>query len=79
MNEEIAQAVLTYYDVPNAQLTFLGQKFMSTLQQTDDTWGLIHADLHQGNYVLYGEQVRPIEIMWSEHSCARKKQRLKFF
>ncbi|MBE9170916.1 hypothetical protein IQ238_26525 [Pleurocapsales cyanobacterium LEGE 06147] len=25
MNAEIAQAVLRYYDIPNAQLTFLGQ------------------------------------------------------
>jgi Ser/Thr protein kinase RdoA (MazF antagonist) len=32
------------------------------LQQTSDTWGLIHADLHQGNYVLYREEVRPIDF-----------------
>ncbi|MBD2022313.1 phosphotransferase [Leptolyngbya sp. FACHB-36] len=38
------------------------QEFMSSLQQTRDTWGLIHADLHQGNYVLYGEEVRPIDF-----------------
>jgi len=38
------------------------QEFMPTLQQTPDTWGLIHADLHQGNYVLYGEEVRPIDF-----------------
>ncbi|HAZ47160.1 MAG TPA: hypothetical protein DDW76_32110 [Cyanobacteria bacterium UBA11369] len=38
------------------------QEFMSSLQQTPDTWGLIHADLHQGNYVLYGEEVRPIDF-----------------
>jgi Ser/Thr protein kinase RdoA (MazF antagonist) len=38
------------------------QKFMSSLEQTHDTWGVIHADLHQGNYVLYGEEVRPIDF-----------------
>lgn len=38
------------------------QEFMPCLQQTRDTWGLIHADLHQGNYVLYGEEVRPIDF-----------------
>lgn len=38
------------------------QEFMPSLQQTRDTWGLIHADLHQGNYVLYGEEVRPIDF-----------------
>jgi hypothetical protein len=27
MNVEIAQAVLTYYDLPHAQLAFLGQNF----------------------------------------------------
>ncbi|HEY9734827.1 MAG TPA: phosphotransferase [Trichocoleus sp.] len=35
---------------------------MSGLRQTDGTWGLIHADLHQGNYVLHGEEVRPIDF-----------------
>ena len=38
------------------------QQVIPTLQQTPDTWGLIHADLHQGNYVLYGEEVRPIDF-----------------
>ena len=38
------------------------QDFMLNLQQTCDTWGLIHADLHQGNYVLYSEEVRPIDF-----------------
>lgn len=38
------------------------QELMPGLQQTRDTWGLIHADLHQGNYVLYGEEVRPIDF-----------------
>lgn len=38
------------------------QEFMPSLQQKHDTWGLIHADLHRGNYVLYGEDVRPIDF-----------------
>jgi Ser/Thr protein kinase RdoA (MazF antagonist) len=38
------------------------QEFMPNLHQTHDTWGVIHADLHQGNYVLYGEEVRPIDF-----------------
>lgn len=38
------------------------QEFIPTLQQAPDTWGVIHADLHQGNYVLYGEEVRPIDF-----------------
>ena len=38
------------------------QEFMPSLHQTRDTWGVIHADLHQGNYVLYGEEVRPIDF-----------------
>lgn len=38
------------------------QEFMLGLQHTHNTWGLIHADLHQGNYVFYGEEVRPIDF-----------------
>ncbi|WP_190756710.1 phosphotransferase enzyme family protein [Nostoc sp. FACHB-145] len=38
------------------------QEFISSLQQTRDSWGVIHADLHQGNYVLYGGEVRPIDF-----------------
>jgi Ser/Thr protein kinase RdoA (MazF antagonist) len=38
------------------------QEFMPSLHQTRDTWGVTHADLHQGNYVLYGEEVRPIDF-----------------
>lgn len=38
------------------------QIFMTELQQTRSTWGLIHADLHQGNYLLYGEDVCPIDF-----------------
>ncbi|WP_041225915.1 phosphotransferase [Crinalium epipsammum] len=35
---------------------------LPSLEQTRDTWGVIHADLHSGNYVLYGEEVRPIDF-----------------
>ncbi|NEZ65351.1 hypothetical protein D0962_21680 [Leptolyngbyaceae cyanobacterium CCMR0082] len=38
------------------------QELMPSLQQTSDTWGIIHADLHQGNYVFYDEDVRPIDF-----------------
>jgi Ser/Thr protein kinase RdoA (MazF antagonist) len=38
------------------------QEFILNLQRTHDTWGIIHADLHQGNYVLYGEEMRPIDF-----------------
>jgi Ser/Thr protein kinase RdoA (MazF antagonist) len=38
------------------------QKFMAELQQSDSTWGLIHADLHQGNYLFYGQEIRPIDF-----------------
>jgi Ser/Thr protein kinase RdoA (MazF antagonist) len=38
------------------------QEFMPCLQLTRDTWGLIHADLHQGNYIIHGEEVRPIDF-----------------
>jgi Ser/Thr protein kinase RdoA (MazF antagonist) len=38
------------------------QQLMSGLPQTRDTWGLIHADLHQGNYVLNGETICPIDF-----------------
>ncbi len=38
------------------------QTFMAELQQTRSTWGLIHADLHQGNYLLHDEEVRPIDF-----------------
>jgi Ser/Thr protein kinase RdoA (MazF antagonist) len=38
------------------------QAFMAQLHQTRDTWGIIHADLHRGNYILYGEEIRPIDF-----------------
>ncbi|GAB4379597.1 MAG: phosphotransferase [Elainellaceae cyanobacterium] len=38
------------------------QTFMAELQQNNSTWGLIHADLHQGNYLFYGDEVRPIDF-----------------
>jgi Ser/Thr protein kinase RdoA (MazF antagonist) len=38
------------------------QELMLSIQQTRDNWGLIHADLHQGNYLFCGEEVRPIDF-----------------
>lgn len=38
------------------------QELISTLGRTRDTWGLIHADLHQGNYILHGEEIRAIDF-----------------
>lgn len=38
------------------------QEFMHSLHRTRDTWGVIHADLHQGNYVFCGKEVRPIDF-----------------
>lgn len=38
------------------------QEFMSNIQKTRDSWGIIHADLHKGNYVLCGEEVCPIDF-----------------
>jgi Ser/Thr protein kinase RdoA (MazF antagonist) len=35
---------------------------MKTLDQTPDVWGLIHADLHDGNYLFYNEEIRPIDF-----------------
>ena len=32
------------------------------LAQTPETWGLIHADLHSGNYLLHNEEFRPIDF-----------------
>ena len=34
---------------------------MKTLGQSHD-WGLIHADLHQGNYLFHNGQIRPIDF-----------------
>ncbi len=38
------------------------QALMPSLPQTPETWGLIHADLHQGNYLFWGEEIRPIDF-----------------
>ncbi len=35
---------------------------MNTLGRSPNIWGLIHADLHQGNYLFYDEQIRPIDF-----------------
>ncbi|NJM60470.1 MAG: phosphotransferase [Oscillatoriales cyanobacterium RU_3_3] len=38
------------------------QKLMETLEQTQENWGLIHADLHDGNYLFHNEELRPIDF-----------------
>lgn len=46
-------------------LTLATQKIesmMKTLGQAQDIWGLIHADLHDTNYLFHNEQIRPIDF-----------------
>ena len=46
-------------------LTVATQKIestMKTLGQAQDVWGLIHADLHESNYLFHNEQIRPIDF-----------------
>ncbi|GAB1542012.1 hypothetical protein NUACC21_46850 [Scytonema sp. NUACC21] len=46
-------------------LTVATQKIestMKTLGQAQDIWGLIHADLHENNYLFHNEQIRPIDF-----------------
>ena len=48
-------------------LTLTTQKIdsmMKTLGQAQDIWGwgLIHADLHEGNYLFHNEEIRPIDF-----------------
>ncbi|MBW4566355.1 MAG: phosphotransferase [Mojavia pulchra JT2-VF2] len=38
------------------------QNVIKSLSPTKDTWGLIHADLHDGNYLLHNEEIRPIDF-----------------
>lgn len=38
------------------------QSTMKTLGQAQDVWGLIHADLHESNYLFHNEQIRPIDF-----------------
>lgn len=38
------------------------QEMMATLEQNREVWGLIHADLHDGNYLLHGDELRPIDF-----------------
>lgn len=37
-------------------------RMMKKLDRSPDVWGLIHADLHDGNYLFYNEQIRPIDF-----------------
>ena len=38
------------------------QGMIKTLPQKQNVWGLIHADLHEGNYLLHNEEFRPIDF-----------------
>lgn len=38
------------------------QEMMETLNRNQEVWGLIHADLHDGNYLLHGNELRPIDF-----------------
>jgi Ser/Thr protein kinase RdoA (MazF antagonist) len=38
------------------------QGMIETLGQKRNVWGLIHADLHEGNYLLHNEEFRPIDF-----------------
>ncbi|MBD6614394.1 phosphotransferase [Komarekiella sp. 'clone 1'] len=38
------------------------QGMIETLGQEQNVWGLIHADLHEGNYLLHNEEFRPIDF-----------------
>jgi Ser/Thr protein kinase RdoA (MazF antagonist) len=38
------------------------QEMMETLERNREVWGLIHADLHDGNYLLYGDELRLIDF-----------------
>ena len=38
------------------------QEMMETLEQTQEAWGLIHADLHDGNCLSLGDELRPIDF-----------------
>lgn len=35
---------------------------IKTLGRAQDMWGLIHADLHEGNYLFHNQQIRPIDF-----------------
>lgn len=38
------------------------QNMIETFGQTQDAWGLIHADLHESNYLSHNEELRPIDF-----------------
>lgn len=48
IDEEIAQAVLTHYDLPNVQLTFLGQSQNTTFRVETPTEDKVLLRLHAG-------------------------------
>lgn len=38
------------------------QQFTSGLERNPNTWGVVHADLQDANYVLYKSEIRPIDF-----------------
>jgi Ser/Thr protein kinase RdoA (MazF antagonist) len=38
------------------------ERIVSGLEKTFQTWGLIHGDLNEENYLFYGDEVRPIDF-----------------
>lgn len=38
------------------------QNMIETLSQTQAVWGLIHADLHESNYLLHNQEIRPLDF-----------------
>ena len=38
------------------------QETMETQEQNQEVWGLIHTDLHDGNYLVHGDELRPIDF-----------------
>jgi len=38
------------------------QLVMNDLEDTADLWGMIHADLHRDNFLIYEDEIRPIDF-----------------
>lgn len=39
-------------------------RMVTALGETQHTWGLIHADLHESNYIFYRSEARPIDFSY---------------
>lgn len=38
------------------------QQLMLDLERTPNTWGIVHADLHEANYILHQKQICPLDF-----------------